>query len=276
MSREESVAAHYGLGDLEQRIAAGLEEAGKSLGRLGPDDLAPLEEFHIGGRPATAELTAQLRLEPGAVVLDVGCGIGGTARFLTRTYGCRVVGIDLTPEHIRLAESLSTRLGLGEQLEFHVGSASAMPFRPSQFDAAVMLHVGMNIEDKSAMFGEVHRVLRAGTQFAIYDVMRTGDGELAYPLPWAATASMSFLDDASGYRTMLRAAGFALEAERDRRIFGLDVFRQLQARVAETAAPALGVHLVMGSDAPIKIQNVIAGLEDGLIAPTEMVARAIG
>jgi ubiquinone/menaquinone biosynthesis C-methylase UbiE len=61
-----------------------------------------------------------------------------------------------------------------------------MPFPDRSFDGAYMLHVGMNIEDKEKLASEVARVLRPGSVFGIYDVMRTGPGELAYPVPWAA------------------------------------------------------------------------------------------
>jgi hypothetical protein len=48
-----------------------------------------------------------------------------------------------------------------------------------------MLHVGMSIEDKEKLAAEVARVLRRGSVFGIYDVLRTGLGDLIFPVPWA-------------------------------------------------------------------------------------------
>jgi SAM-dependent methyltransferase len=76
-------------------------------------------------------------------------------------------------------------VGLHQHISLHQGSAVAMPFADSSFDGAYMLHVGMNIVDKEKLGLEVARVLRPGSLFGIYDVMQTGPGELAYPVPWA-------------------------------------------------------------------------------------------
>src|SRR4028118_983520 len=90
-------AAHCaGGGGLEAAILRALAEAGKDPERLAPEDLAPLEEFHTGGRQATGDLAARTGPRPGMHLLDVGCGVGGAARHLARAHGCRVTGIDLT------------------------------------------------------------------------------------------------------------------------------------------------------------------------------------
>ena len=84
-------------------------------------------------------------------------------------------------------------VGLNDRISLHQGSALSMPFADGAFDGAYMLHVGMNIEDRAKLCSEVHRVLRPGSLFGIYDVMKTGDGELTYPVPWATTAASSFV-----------------------------------------------------------------------------------
>ena len=125
-------------------------------------------------------------------VLDVGCGLGGAARFTASRYGCRVAGIDLTPEYVETATVLCGWVGLDSRISLHQGSALAMPFADRVFDRAYMLHIlGMNIEDKAKLCSEVSRVLQLNSLFGIYDVMRTGDGELRYPVPWATTAASS-------------------------------------------------------------------------------------
>ena len=121
-----------------------------------------MDEFHIGGRTATDDLMKQLHLADDHRVLDVGSGLGCGARFVAIRYGCRVTGIDLTEEYVETARALSRWTKLDALLSFHHGSALDMPFADGEFDRAYMLHVGMNIPDKAALFAEVARVLRPG------------------------------------------------------------------------------------------------------------------
>ena len=159
------------------------------------EDLAPVDEFHVGGRPATIELVGHLGATTQAELLDIGCGIGGTVRFIASTTGARVTGIDLTPEYIDVAQTLSEWTELDHLVGFEVASALDMPFDDESFDGATQLHVGMNIADKAALFAEIHRVLRPGAPFALYDIMRVSAGDVTFPVPWAADASSSFVAD---------------------------------------------------------------------------------
>ena len=277
MKLEQSVARHYTHGSLDQAILEALTAVGKDLDRLAPSDLAPVDEFHIGGRQATADLAAQVGFGSGLHLLDIGCGLGGASRYFVHERGCQVTGIDLTEEYIRVAEALARRVGLENRASYRHGSALDLPFAPQTFEGAYMLHVGMNIDDKKKGFAEVRRVLKPGGSFAIYDVMReSGAGELSFPVPWATSPEASFVESAATYRRLLEGAGFAVEKERSRREFAIEFFRQMRARAAETGGPPpLGLHILMGTSAPQKVANMIDNLERRLIAPTEIVSRAI-
>jgi ubiquinone/menaquinone biosynthesis C-methylase UbiE len=274
MSNEQSVSRHYTHGRLEQAILDALAASGKDPNSLTPSDLSAVDEFHIGGRPATVDLGAQLDLAPHMHVLDIGCGIGGSSRTVTQEYGCRVIGIDLTDEYVQVAGALSQRTGLADRVSYRQGSALALPFAAGTFDGAYMLHVGMNIADKAKLFSEVRRVLRPAALFGIYDVMREGAGEIRFPVPWAGSPEMSFVETAAAYRTLLAAAGFEVMKERSRRQFAIEFFRQLRARMAASGSPTLGLQIVMGSTASEKVANMVSLLESGVISPTELIARA--
>ncbi len=273
MEIEQAVARHYAHGALEETILSALAAAGKDVDRLTPKDLAPVDEFHVGGRPATIAFAAEFGLRPGMRLLDIGCGLGGAARFFAGEHDCRVSGIDLSAEYVDVANALAVRVGLGERASFASGSALALPFEAGSFDAAYMFHVGMNIEDKSRLFAQVRRVLAPSGRFGIYDVMRIADGELSYPVPWASGPESSFIADAASYRRWLEAAGFEVLKERNRREFALEVFAQMRARGAASAPAPLGLHIVMGANAALKVKNMIADIGSGLIAPTEMICR---
>jgi ubiquinone/menaquinone biosynthesis C-methylase UbiE len=272
---ESRVARHYARSGLERTILDALVASGKDPDRLVPVDLAPVDEFHTGGREATIALAAQMGIAPGSDLLDIGCGIGGPSRFFAEAYGCRVTGIDLTADFVRTAEALARRVGLAGRVSYHQASALALPFARATFDGAYTMHVGMNIEDKPALFAEARRVLKQGGVFAVYDVMRTGAGELSFPVHWAAGPETSFVATPAEYRRALAAAGFEICKERDRRAFAEEFFRQVVARAAEAGSPPpLGTHLLIGPDAPQKLANVMRNLDQGLIAPVELICRA--
>ncbi len=273
MEIEQAVARHYAHGSLEEAILDALAAAGKDVNHLTPKDLAPVDEFHVGGRQATMAFAGQFGLRPGMRLLDVGCGLGGAARYFAHEHGCRVSGIDLSGEYVNVANALAARVGLDERVSCELGSALALPFDPESFDAAYMFHVGMNIENKAKLFAEVRRVLGPSGWFGIYDVMRLAAGELSYPAPWASGPESSFVADAAGYRRLLVAAGFEVVKERDRRDFALEVFAQMRARGAAAGPAPLGLHIVMGASAAQKVKNMIGDISSGLIAPTEMICR---
>src|SRR6478735_3063950 len=152
MSLEQSVSQHYTHGSLEAALLDTLKRAGRNPDALTYADLAVVDEFHIGGRPATRALGEQIDLPAGARVLDIGCGIGGPARFFAAERGWQVEGIDLTAEFIEVAKALSRRVGMAETVSFRQASGAALPFTNASFDGAYMLHVGMNIADKKSVF----------------------------------------------------------------------------------------------------------------------------
>jgi MPBQ/MSBQ methyltransferase len=248
-----------------------LQTLGKDLNALTPDDLALVDELHIGGRPASLALFAQCGFVGGTRVLDVGSGLGGPARTCANAHGVRVTGIDLTPEYVEIARSLSARVGLAATTTFQQASALDLPFGAAEFDGAYMIHVGMNIADKGRLLREVRRVLRDGGTFGIYDVMRRTDGELSYPVPWSSSPETSFVERSDAYAAALAEAGFGIAVERDRLEFAMDFFAPQASRGASGTAPALGHR---GPDFPTKARNLHAMLKAGLLGPKEIIARA--
>lgn len=272
MNAEQLIESHYTSGSLEQRILGALQSAGKDLEKFSTADLALLDNFHVGGQQSIEELSAFMDLKPGMHLLDVGCGIGGPARYFAER-GYQVTGIDLTEEFLRVGESFTRKLKLDTRVRFQQGSALAMPFPAEMFDGAYMIHVGMNMPDKGGVFREVARVLRKGSRFAIFDILRVGDDAPELPLPWATNASQSFVGTLQDYRRALEASGFQIEHQRDRRQWAVDFTESMRVRAAAAGAPpVLGVHLLMGERAPVMLKNVNAAIAEGKLAPIELVA----
>ena len=268
------VANHYTRGDLLSAIRAGVEKLGKTPETVTIEDLAPVDEFHIGGRMATRSFLDQIGLRPEDHVLDVGCGIGGASRFAARTYGCQVTGMDLTEEYVETVNTLCSWLGQENRVKLSQGNALAMNLPDATVDKAFMLHVGMNIPDKASLAMEVWRVLRPGGVFGIYDIMEVGGDQLKYPVPWATVAKASSLASPANYKHSLMAAGFQIVSEQDRREFALDFFERLKANSAlADGPPPLGLHILMGKEAPTKVQNMIENVSRNRVAPIELIAR---
>jgi ubiquinone/menaquinone biosynthesis C-methylase UbiE len=276
MSNDKAVADHYLHGDLLKVIQAALPDLGKTIDSVTIEDFGPVDEFHIGGRRATEHFLDQLNFSEQDHILDVGCGLGGASRFVANKYNNRVTGIDLTQEYIVTGNTLCTWVGLDKHITLHQGSALSMSFQDETFDGGYMMHVGMNIEDKTRLFEEIYRVLRPGASFGVYDVMRIGDGELAYPVPWATEKSTSKLATPDQYKLALGNAGFKIFKENNRREFALDFFKQLRAKTeADAGPPPLGLHTLMQETTTAKIKNMIDNIAKNYIAPVEVISKKL-
>jgi MPBQ/MSBQ methyltransferase len=268
-----AVAAHYGKAGLTDAIFDGLRKAGADPQALTPDDLAPVDEFHTAGRRATVKAAAMMPLAPGMHVLDAGCGIGGAARYLASEHGCRVTGIDLTPDYIETARALTARTGLSEACAFQVGSVLDMPFDGGVFDAAISFHVAMNIADRRTFYSELARVLRPGAALCIFDVMKGPAPGMLYPVPWAETEATSFLKSNEETRALLGEAGFQITAEDNLREFAIGYFREIFAKAAKmNGPPPLGLHLLTGENSATKFANYVEALNTHQIEPLIVVA----
>lgn len=269
----DTLAAHYSVGDLRRRLLDALAAADLRPDRLSHDDLAPVDEFHIGGRAATEALLEVAGLPPGGHVLDVGCGMGGPARYLAAARGHPVTGVDVTEEYVAAALALTRLLGLADRVRFVGASALHLPFRDATFDAAVQLHVGMNVADKGALFAEVRRVLRPGGPFAVYDVMGAPGADVHLPVPWASRPEDSHLATQQTYVRLLEDAGFRVRHVRDRRLSAVEFFAGLRARAGPP--PPIGLHLVLGPEGSVKLANTADAVERGAVAPVEIVADSV-
>ncbi|MEJ2379003.1 MAG: methyltransferase domain-containing protein [Pseudolabrys sp.] len=270
----QAVADHYGKGGLAETILAALQAANKDIDRLTTDDLAPVDEFHTGGRNATARLAQMAEVKPAQRVLDVGCGIGGPSRYLSGTFGCTVTGIDLTAEYVEVAEMLAQRVGLSGKVSYRQGDALDLPFAEASFDLVWSQNAAMNIANRQRLYDEMRRVLKKGGRLAIQDVAGGPGGEPYFPAPWARAAAISFLVTPQDTRDLLEGAGFRVLHWHDSTAEALAQY-QARAKAIETGAlPPLGVHVLMGGDFPIMTRNLLRGIQEQRIGLINVVLEA--
>jgi sarcosine/dimethylglycine N-methyltransferase len=200
----DGVRDHYRATGLTDRLKTALTALGPEDQRLIPQQLGALDQFHTRGLAATAELAQLAGITAGMSVLDVGSGVGGPARFLAATYGCRVTGVDLSEPFVDAARYLTERTGQSGQVSFQTASALELPFEDGRFDVALLQHVAMNIADRARLYREIRRVLKSGGRLATFDVVsNSGEPHLSASLGASAGNELS-LDrrrDARGDRT---------------------------------------------------------------------------
>lgn len=270
---ETAVADHYARNDLSETILSALKAAGKDPDNLVLEDLAPLDEFHVRGREATAELAQLVAPARGAKVLDLGSGIGGPSRVLAARFGCDVVGIDLTAAYCRAATVLAGRVGLDHLVHYRQGNALATPFDDGAFDLVWTQHAAMNIADKAGLYREAHRVLRSGGRFALYDVLAGPGGPPHYPVPWARDPAISFLVSPDELRDLLNGAGFQIETWQDRTEAARAWFRKFAARLQGGEKARLGIRTILGEDFPVMAENLARSFAEDRLAVAQVVCR---
>lgn len=208
----QAIRRHWDREGLGQAILAALRAAGKDLEALTTDDLAPLDQFHSGGKAATVRLARLAGLTSGTRVLDVGGGLGGPARTLAAEFGCQVTVIDLTESYVQAAEALTARLGLADRVTHRVGNALELPYDDSSFDVVWTQNSGMNIAAKERLYTGFRRVLRPGGWLALQEPMAGPVQPPVFPVMWARDASTSFLHPPAEMRTLIEATGFRTRA----------------------------------------------------------------
>jgi ubiquinone/menaquinone biosynthesis C-methylase UbiE len=253
---------YRGPGDLVEAIGSALDAAGLDRATLRPADLAPVDEFHIRGRAASLEIIEALGLTADSHVLDLGSGLGGPARTLAELTGCTVTGVDLTAEFCEVATALSEWTGLSERTRFRVRDATTTGLPDAAVDAAMTVHVAMNISDKHALYAEAFRVLRPGGRFVVYDVLQGEGGDVHYPVPWANDPSTSFLATPEDMRDLLPEAGFEVISEVDSSDESLMWFQQMRARTQREGPPPVSFAAFLGDAFEQMAVNQVANIAE--------------
>ena len=266
MSDNKSLSeSHYTTTNLFASILNALKAAGKDINNLTIKDLAPIDSFHIRGIEATKDLASLIKIKPVDKILDVGCGIGGSARFLASNYGCFVRGVDITGEYCNVAAELSELLKLENKTEFYHADTIDLPFEKESFDIVWSEHVQMNVENKQKLYQEIYRVLKPDGKLIFYDVFKGKGEEIFYPVPWADDSSTDFLTGQNETINLIESHNFKINYWEDITELSKDWFTTAFAKMKNRKPFPLGLHLLMGENSDEKFHNMVRNLSENKI-----------
>jgi len=261
---DEAVRNHYGISGILDSILKGLESSGKNLQSLVPNDLAPIDEFHTRGKESTIEIANLAQLQSHHDVLDVGCGLGGSARYIANEFGCSVMGVDLTDEYVDVANQLTEFVNLSDKVSLKQASALGLPFSSDSFDVVWTEHTQMNISDKEKFYGELSRVLKPKGRLVFHDIFGTNNAP-HYPTPWAEHGSLSSLCTQEEARETIEKSNLVVDKWIDKSKLSTEFFKEMINK-AETSGPTpLGFRLLMGKTAKEKLLNQARNLEENRV-----------
>ena len=273
MTDAKAIADHWGRGDVYGMIVGALAKMSKPLEGLTVEDLAPVDHFHARGLSATVELADRLPIKAGQHIVDIGCGLGGPARYIAKRFQCSVSGLDITEPFVEAANKLTALLRMEGQVKIEHGDGQHLPYPDAFFDGAYTQHVTMNVPDRLGFFREAYRVLKPGAFFALTEHGLGPKGNPHYPLPWSADGSGAYLIAPSETRALLEKTGFEDIAVDNTGAKYLAGYKAVIERAEKGALPPLGIHILMGETALQKTRNAARNIEEGRTHPIQVICR---
>ncbi|MDE3202424.1 MAG: methyltransferase domain-containing protein [Acidobacteriota bacterium] len=197
------------------------------------------ESFHPGGTQLTERLGSLLNLGPASHVLDVAAGRGTSAFCLAEKFGCKVTGIDLSEENVRLANQQAEQRALSRSVSFQYADAEMLPFADSTFDAVICECAFCTFPNKPRAAQQFLRILTPGGQLGLSDLTRSEKTipELEGLLSWIACIGDAL--PVEQYASILQQVGFEIETVEDQSGCLLEMVQQVRGKL-------LGAEIAVG------------------------------
>ncbi|CCE44697.1 uncharacterized protein CPAR2_405010 [Candida parapsilosis] len=128
-------------------------------------------------RQATARhehyLAYKMNINENMKVLDVGCGVGGPGREITRFTDCEIVGLNNNDYQIERANYYAKKYKLDDKLSYVKGDFMQMDFEPETFDAVYAIEATVHAPVLESVYSEIYKVLKPGGVFGVYEWVMT-------------------------------------------------------------------------------------------------------
>jgi phosphoethanolamine N-methyltransferase len=189
-----------------------------------------------GGADSARACIARLALKQGMKVLDVGCGLGGSAFLMARDHGVSVHGIDVSANMLASAQERLQALGLTPQVTLEQVDVLALP-PTTRYDVIYSRDVFLHIHDKPRLMAQLRLLLYPGGLLFFTDYGR-GEGEPSAEFSAYIAQRQYDLRTVRDYRALLEQAGFTQVMAEDHTAEFLAIMRSELARIAPDAAHA--------------------------------------
>ena len=260
-------------GDIHTRIHKAMSEAGLNDKKLEIEDLFPIDQYHARGIAATIDLGKRMPISEKQKIIDIGCGLGGPARYFAKQFKCFITGIDITPSFIEIGNKFNNLTSMSKQVSLQIGNGETLDFEDETFDGGYSQHVTMNIKNRKEFFLEAFRVLKKGTFFAFSEHGLGPKGNPIFPLPWADTSEMSFLLSPESTISLLKEIGFydiQIIETSEKYISG---YEKMIDNKSKKDKPILGIHVIGGATMKQRSINSMKSIKEKRTLPFEIVCK---
>jgi len=183
-----------------------------------------------GGLETTTDFCKLIDMKPGQTVLDIGCGVGGSAFHLNQVYGCDVRGIDLSNNMIEIAQQKHADYGY-QNVVFEVADATLLDYPENSFDLVYSRDTILHISDKRALFANFYKWLKPGGKVFITDYC-AGPRDTWNDEFTAYVASRGYhLHTPKEYNDILASVGFDMDPNPDATDLWLDVLDAEKSKI---------------------------------------------
>ena len=273
MVNRSNIETFWTRGDIHSRIHKAMSEAGLNDRKLEIEDLFPIDQYHARGIAATVDLGKRMPISENQRIIDIGCGLGGPARYFAKQFKCFITGIDITPSFIEIGNKFNNLTSMSKQVSLQIGNGENLDFEDETFDGGYSQHVTMNIKSRKEFFLEAFRVLKKGTFFAFSEHGLGPEGNPIFPLPWADTAEMSFLFSTESTIALLEEVGFydiQIIETSEKYISG---YEKMINTKSNKEKPILGIHVIGGSTMKLRSINSMQCIKEKRTLPFEIVCK---
>ena len=236
------------------------------------ESLAPFDHFHALGVKATQDLANILPIKKGDHVLDLGCGIGGPARYFAHHFDAKVTGVDIDADYIDAGRKLTMETGLCERVTLQCADMLVQDFS-ANYDGVLALHITMNIQERAKLFARVYETMKPSAWFAISEHAK-GEGQAYYPLPWARSENTSFLVSIDETRELLQKTGFEIMYFEDM----CEAYMRGYARAIKNLNDPIfreALTLAMPDDIEIRMRNTLRNIEQQRTKPFQLICQKV-
>ena len=273
MTGSKNLEEFWTRGDIHSRVRKAMIEADLIDKKLDIEDLFPIDQYHARGIAATVDLGKRMPILKNQKILDIGCGLGGPARYYAKQFECFITGIDITSSFIELGNEFNKLTSMSDKIDLTIGNGETLKFEDNTFDGAYSQHVTMNISNRKSFFSEAYRVLKKGSFFAFTEHGLGPIGEPIFPLPWANTKSMSYLLTPNETILLLNEVGFydiEIIETGDKYMSGYEKLVN-QTNIKKT--PILGIHVIGGTSMKERSINSLNSIKEKRTLPFEILCK---